>query len=95
MKILLIVCAALISFGTSASDCDGAVRGKGGLVKVGDTEGRIIKALGQPDRYRPVENKFGAHIAEEWIWYDTGFNPRTIRVIVAGTKAALVCESKD
>ena len=78
-----------------ARGCDGTVRGKNGLVKTGDTEGRIMKALGKPDRFVPFENKYGAYRGEEWIWYDTGFNPRTIRVIVSGTKAIAVCESKD
>lgn len=79
----------------AAQDCDGAIRGPGGLVKAGDSEGRIMKALGKPDRFVPFENKYGARVGEEWIWYDNRYNPRTIRIVVSGSQAVLVCETSD
>lgn len=40
------------------------------LLAIGDTSAKIRDALGEPAKVTPIENKYGAHVADWWVYYD-------------------------
>lgn len=97
MKTILLVVASMFATASTAADfdCRGGVRGKGGLVIAGDSTGRVMKALGKPDRYVTLENRFGGAVGERWVYYVTGRNAKTIHIEVSGGQVTSACQKLD
>lgn len=88
---IITLAAALILCGAVEASCNlSSVRLDAGLVKVGDSERRVIES--EPDRVVQLENRKGGAAG---IRYDFYLRGQTVQVYVRAGRITRVCRVRD
>jgi len=87
----IIILAALLLAGTVEASCNlSSVRLSAGMVKVGDSERRVIQS--EPDRVVQLENRKGGAAG---IRYDFYLRGQTVQVYVRAGRITRVCRLRE
>lgn len=66
------------------------------IITDGDSEGTVIKVAGQPDRRIQLVNKYGAGVAEKWVYYlDTYGAEKTVSITIQGGRVTAIDEVRN
>lgn len=60
------------------------------LIQTGDSEARVVRVAGAPDRIVTLEAAEGGAVGERWSWYDIGdaYNARSLSIRMRGGQVA-------
>ncbi len=92
MKSLILVLAMLMATSALAVDCGETQRFGQKLIRVGDSERRVIEAAGRPDSERRLENRYGGAAGYRMDYYQRG---QTVQVYVQGGVVTRICRIRD
>lgn len=97
MKKLILAAACLLLAGQAQAgrtDCDDGFRAlRGGkVIRVGDSEARVFRAMPEPDRTVQLFDDYGAPVGQSLRWYTRG---KTYTVWINGGRVVQTCEILD
>jgi hypothetical protein len=94
MKYFTGLILALVLAGPALADkeCSSEHRFGNSIVRVGDSERRVIQAAGQPDSRAQLQNGFGAGVGVRLDYY---IRHMTVQIYVQGGTVSSVCRIRD
>jgi hypothetical protein len=93
MRFLLLGLAILVATPAFARiHCSETQRFGQHLVRVGDSERRVIQAAGQPDQQRQLENRRGGAAGFRFDYYQRG---QTVQVYIAAGVVTRICRIRE